>query len=111
MDCQAVEKRNTRINYTSFLSYMITRLTGPMIVACQWNTEKDNQTRKIVSNQVINETRVSMQTANKDSLRVQSCYIINFTTSSVDLTTDTRNLQSSPTGPAEHCAGGSLPRS
>lgn len=72
MDCPAEKK----ILLKSFHEIKQNLLTGPIIVACQWNTAS----KKII----------------KKGLKIMKFKFV---------------LQSSPTGPAEHCAGGSLPKS
>lgn len=69
------------------MSYLWIILTGPIIVACQWNTE---------TNKGVFESLTSVQT-----------YIINGS----KILARKQCLQSSPTGPAEQWAGGSRCRS
>lgn len=91
------------------LSYANVSLTGPIIVACQWNTEGEKPINNAFSSK--------MQTL--DTFPAHALLYCNLNT----IFTHTNkilfcssicwcnNLQSSPTGPAEHWAGGSLCRS
>lgn len=73
-------------------------LTGPMIVACQWNTEND---RKQHNYKLVHTSSPTCL------IRLDASWFNDGT----GLKTDWWSSQSSPTGPAEHWAGGSLWRS
>lgn len=93
-----MEKVTTPPSYTVTPQEGHEVLTGPMMVACQWNTAKDR-----------NETLKKMLTGSRPDMNATSCswhpqtYSVNVVIYCY--------LLSSPTGPAEHWAGGSRARS
>ena len=92
--------------------HFIMILTGPIIVACQWNTakQKGRQLRN-VSDALLLIIYLCSEIILYNEKRLTKCNKLRIIIMLGLIQVLSLALLSSPTGPAEHCAGGSLPRS